>query len=222
MVRFPRVERVGRPEHGAVSLAQLDLARDRRDDAVADLVEHGERVGARHVEGLGPDHARAACLGQLDRHGQSVRRTANRSAGDVIDVQHAAGLFGAEAALVQREHGALRDDEQAAQLREPRDDVVHERVAGAAAYVSVVDRSMNGITDTAACRDPSARTAAPGVTSTAAVTAAARVGALCVGASARRRGSAARRGPRPRRLHVAAATCSSPSRSRLPRARRRE
>ena len=54
------------------------------------------------------------------------RRT--RSADDVVDVQHPAGLFRADAALVQGEHGALRDDEQAAQLGEPGDHVVGERV----------------------------------------------------------------------------------------------
>ena len=40
---------------------------------------------------------------------------------------------GADAPLVQREHRALRDDEQAAQLGEPRDDVVGERVGRPAA-----------------------------------------------------------------------------------------
>ena len=47
---------------------------------------------------------------------------------DVVDVQHAPRLLRADAALVQREHGALRDDEQAAQLGEPGDDVVREAV----------------------------------------------------------------------------------------------
>ena len=39
---------------------------------------------------------------------------------------------GADAALVQGEHGALRDDEQAAQLGQPGDHVVGQRVGGAA------------------------------------------------------------------------------------------
>jgi hypothetical protein len=38
MVRFPRVQRVGRLEDRAVALERLDLAGERRDDPVADLV----------------------------------------------------------------------------------------------------------------------------------------------------------------------------------------
>ena len=44
VMRLPGVERVRRPQDGAVALDRLDLAGDRRDDPVADLVEHEERV----------------------------------------------------------------------------------------------------------------------------------------------------------------------------------
>jgi hypothetical protein len=50
----------------------------------------------------------------------------------VVDVQPPARVLGADAAIVQCEHRPLRDDEQAAELREPRDDVVRERVGGPA------------------------------------------------------------------------------------------
>ena len=66
----------------------------------------------------------------------TVRRFAvapHGSADDVVDVEHPAGLFRADVPLVQREHRPLRDDEQAAQLGEPGDDVVGERVGGPAA-----------------------------------------------------------------------------------------
>ena len=46
VMRLPRVERARRLQDGAVALERLDLAGDRRDDAVADLVEHLQRVVA--------------------------------------------------------------------------------------------------------------------------------------------------------------------------------
>ena len=44
VMRLPRVERARRLQDGAVALDRLDLAGDGRDDPVADLVEHEERV----------------------------------------------------------------------------------------------------------------------------------------------------------------------------------
>ena len=44
VVRLPGVERVWRPQDGAVALGRLDFAGDRCDDAVADLVEDEERI----------------------------------------------------------------------------------------------------------------------------------------------------------------------------------
>ena len=44
VVRFPGVERVRRLEDGAIALDHFDFVRHRGDDAVADLVEHVERV----------------------------------------------------------------------------------------------------------------------------------------------------------------------------------
>src|SRR5829696_8403424 len=40
VIRLPSVERVRRLQDGAVALERLDLARERGDDAVADLVEN--------------------------------------------------------------------------------------------------------------------------------------------------------------------------------------
>ena len=45
---------------------------------------------------------------------------------DIVHVEHSAGLFGADAFLGQREDGALRDHEHAAQLGKPRDQIVAE------------------------------------------------------------------------------------------------
>ena len=128
MMRLPRVQRVRRLQDGAVALAGLDLVGDRRDDPVADLVEHEERVVELVIEDFGPDDPRGPRLGQFDRHGKALALAPHRSADDVVDVQHPAGLFRTDAPLVQREHGALRDDEQASQLGEPGDHVVGERV----------------------------------------------------------------------------------------------
>ena len=66
MMRLPRIERTRRPQDGAVALDRLDLAGDRGDDPVADLVEDEERVVELVVEDLGPDDAGGARLGQLD------------------------------------------------------------------------------------------------------------------------------------------------------------
>ena len=78
VVRLPRVERARRLQDGAVALDGLDLGCDGGDDPVADLVEHEERVVQLVVEGLGPDDARAARLGQLDGDGEA-RRLAPRT-----------------------------------------------------------------------------------------------------------------------------------------------
>ena len=72
MMRFPRIERVRRPQDGAVALAGLDLAGDGRDDPVADLVEDQERIVELVLEGFGPDDARGSRLGQFHHHGQSA------------------------------------------------------------------------------------------------------------------------------------------------------
>ncbi len=97
---------------------------------------------------FGPHDPRGARLGQLDRDDQMRWPSrAHRAAHDVVDVQHAARLPRAPMPpLVQGEHGALGDDEQAAQLREPRDHVVRERVGRAAARVPRGRRSTNGMT----------------------------------------------------------------------------
>ena len=132
-MRLPCVERVRRPQDGAVALDRLDLAGDRGDDAVADLVKDKERIVELLIEHFGPDDARGARLGELDRHGEALAVALQRPADDVVHVQHPAGLFRADVALVQGEHGALRDHEQAAQLGEPGDHVVRERIGDAAA-----------------------------------------------------------------------------------------
>ena len=131
MVRLPRIERARRPQDGAVALDGLDLARDGGDDPVADLVEHAECVGRLLVEDLRPDDARGPRLGQLDGHGEALAVAPHGAADDVVHVQHAPGLFRADAPFVQGENGALRDDEEAAQLCEPGDHVVGERIGRA-------------------------------------------------------------------------------------------
>ena len=103
------------------------------DDPVADLVENEESVVQLLVEDLRPDDPGGPRLGQLDRHGEAFALTPHRSADDVVDVQHPAGLLGDRCPLVQGEHGPLRDDEQASQLGEPGDHVVGEGVGGPAA-----------------------------------------------------------------------------------------
>ena len=72
VMRLPGVERVRRLQDGAVALDRLDLAGDRGDDPVADLVEDEERVVQLVVEDLRPDDPGGPRLGQLDRHGEAL------------------------------------------------------------------------------------------------------------------------------------------------------
>jgi hypothetical protein len=70
----------------------------------------------------------------------------------VVDVEHAPGFFGPDGAIAQREGGALRDDEHAAELRQACDDVV--RQARRRPAVSTSDeRSTNGMTAMEARRE---------------------------------------------------------------------
>jgi hypothetical protein len=57
---------------------------------------------------------RALRLGHLDGDGEALALRAHGSADDVVDVEDPAGLFRADAPLVQREHRPLRDDEEVA------------------------------------------------------------------------------------------------------------
>ena len=71
MVCLPRVERAWRPEDGAVALNGLDLARNRGDDPIANLLEDEECVVELLAEVLGPDDPRGARLDQLDGDSQA-------------------------------------------------------------------------------------------------------------------------------------------------------
>ena len=76
VMRLPRVERARRLQDRAVALDRLDLAGDRGDDPVADLVEHEEGVVQLVIEDLRPDDAGGARLGELDRHGEALAAAA--------------------------------------------------------------------------------------------------------------------------------------------------
>ena len=140
MIGLPGVQRVRRLQDGAVALDHLDLARDRRDDPVADLVEHEEGVVRLVVVGFRPDDARRARLDEFHLDDRPAGLLAQRARGDIVHVQPAAGVLGADVAFGEREDGAPRDDEEAPQLREPRDDVVGEAIRRAAAAAPLVRR----------------------------------------------------------------------------------
>jgi hypothetical protein len=69
VMRLPGVQRARRPHDRAVALDRLDLARDGRDDPVADLLEHEESVVQLVVEDLRPDDAGGA-VSELDGNGK--------------------------------------------------------------------------------------------------------------------------------------------------------
>ena len=135
MMRFPGIERGGRLEDGAIALHHFDFVGHRRHDAIADFVEHVERVTDGVIEHLRPDDAGGACLDEIDVHREAAGIAAHRAAHHVVHVEHAPGFFGPDAAIAQREGGSLRDHEHAAQLRQPHDDVVGQRIGHAAALV---------------------------------------------------------------------------------------
>src|SRR5215207_9520361 len=133
VVRLPSVEGIRRLQDGSVALECLDLACDRGDDAVADLVENKEGIVEGAVEALCPDDPACSGLRELDFDHEALARAAHRPAREIIDLKQQARLFGADAPLAQRKHCALRDDEQAPELSEPGDHIVGEGVARAAA-----------------------------------------------------------------------------------------
>ena len=131
-MRLPRVQRARRLQDRAVALDRLDFARDGRDDPVADFVEDEEGVVRLLIEDLRPDDPGGARLREFDRDGEAIALALQRSADDIVDVQHPAGLFRADAPLAECEDGALRNDEKASQLGKPGDHVVGEAAGRAA------------------------------------------------------------------------------------------
>ena len=69
-------------------------------------------------------------FGQFDHHGKSVAAAIHRAAGHVVDVQHPARRLRGDALFMQSEHRSLSNDEQAAQLGEPGDDVARQSTSG--------------------------------------------------------------------------------------------
>ena len=146
MVCAPRIQRAGRLQDGPMAFEGFDLAGDRRDNAIADLVEDHKGIVEYEVEDLGPDDPGATRFGQLDGHRQSCPPHACRAAHDVVDIQEATRLLCADASLVQREDRALRNHEQAAQLGQPGDHVMREGVGNATPSLRADERSTNGMT----------------------------------------------------------------------------
>src|SRR6185295_17837539 len=103
MVSAPCIQRAGWLQDGAMAFEGFDLAGDRRDNPIADLVEDHKGIVEYEVEGLGPDDPGATRFGQLDGHRQSWPLHACRAAHDIVDIQEATRLFCADASLVQGE-----------------------------------------------------------------------------------------------------------------------
>jgi len=95
MVSFPGVEGARRDEDRAVPLAGLDFARDRRDDAVAQLVHHLERGADIAAEVVGP--RRSATCGSAKARPVTVScplLAPDGAADDVVDVEKPAASSG--------------------------------------------------------------------------------------------------------------------------------
>ena len=142
VVRLPRVERARRLQDGAVALDRLDLA---AMEATIRLPISSRTRNASSSLWLKVSAQTIRALRVSASSTVTVRRSPcapHGSADDIVDVEDPAGLFRADAPLVQREHRPLRDDEEAAQLGEPGDHVVGERVGGPAA-----DEGRSGAVD---------------------------------------------------------------------------
>ena len=74
VIRLPGVQRVRWFENCAIAFDHLDLAGDRRDDPVADLVEDEESLVELVVERFRPDDSGGSRLGKLDRYSDAAFR----------------------------------------------------------------------------------------------------------------------------------------------------
>src|SRR4029453_1417606 len=116
MVYAPCIQRAGWLQDGPTAFEGFDFAGDRRDDAVADLVEDPKGIVDDDVEHLGPDDPGASRFAHFYGPRQSSPPPACRSVHDIVDIQEATRLLCANASLVQGENRTLRNHEQTAQL----------------------------------------------------------------------------------------------------------
>ncbi|HUH86277.1 MAG TPA: hypothetical protein VLX85_16835 [Stellaceae bacterium] len=133
MIGFPSVQGIGRLEKRPVSFHHLYLRGNRRDDAVADSVEHREGVVELVMEPVRPDDPRRANLDELNPDGYATFAASHASAGDEIDVQPSTGILRPDASFRQREDRASGNDEEIPQFGQAGDDVVGEAIGEAAA-----------------------------------------------------------------------------------------
>ena len=119
-------------ENRAIAFDHLDLAGDRRDDPVADLVEDEESVVELVVERFRPDDSGGSRLGKLDRCSDAASQSPHPTARDIVHVQHPAGFLRTGAPLAKGKDCAARNDKEAAELGEPGDDIVGKSVSEAA------------------------------------------------------------------------------------------
>ncbi|MNV39308.1 hypothetical protein D3C71_1308830 [compost metagenome] len=129
MVRRPGVQRIGWREDGALALGGFNFDFDRGHDPVADVVQRHKGVVQWVIEGFCPHDAGGPGLDERHVNDDPLGVPAQPAADHEVDIQRSAGLFRPHAALVQGEYGALRNDEQAAQLGQTGDDVVGQPIA---------------------------------------------------------------------------------------------
>lgn len=126
VVSLPSIERIRRFQHRAIAFGKFDFARKRCNNTVADLIDELEIVPRLARELLGPENAARRRFDEIDRNQSLSAKRPNRPAGGIIHAELTRDFVGRETLLGERKHRAARDDRQAAQLRQPRDDVVGE------------------------------------------------------------------------------------------------
>src|SRR3954454_10856421 len=99
MVSLPGVERTRRLQDRTIALCNLDLARDRGDDSIADLVQHAEGVIELVRECVRPHDPGRAGFDELDRDDDTPAVVPHHSRRDVIDAEPPASLLGTDAFL---------------------------------------------------------------------------------------------------------------------------
>src|SRR5262245_46144999 len=131
MMRFPCVQRVGRPEHGATTLGRLNFSVERTDDLRRDRTEDIKRVGQRSFVSLRPDEAAVTCHAKFDADYEPIGVAKDRARSHIIDVEDTADLARVRCLLAECKCAAARDYEQCSQSRQSRYYVMTQSVRDA-------------------------------------------------------------------------------------------
>ena len=144
------VEALGRLALRALDLRPLQLRRDRADDARGDLVLQLEDIVERAFETVRPEMRPGRGIDELPGDAHPVRGLAHAAFQHVAHAQLATDLLHVDRPALVGEARIARDDEQPANARQRRDDVLHHAVGevlllGVAAQVQERQHGNRGL-----------------------------------------------------------------------------